>query len=56
MTIREQQEALEHEILSPRATFADETRGRSAPRKNVPCAPLSSGIETGSCTAMPSGG
>ena len=31
MTIREQQEALEHEILSPRATFADETRGRERP-------------------------
>lgn len=36
MTIREQQEALEHEILSPRATFADETRGRERPEEECP--------------------
>ena len=56
MTIREQQEALEHEILSPRATFADETRGRERPEEECPMRTPFQWIETGSCTAMPSGG
>ena len=36
MTIREQQEILEHEILSPRAAFADGTRGRQFPEEECP--------------------
>lgn len=36
MTIREQQETLEHEILSPRAAFADESCGRERPEEECP--------------------
>ena len=40
MTIRQRQEALEHQILSPFASFSDESRGRVHPEEQDPIRPV----------------